>query len=107
VQLSTRVDTVGASIVITVDGSVDLSSIGRLHDDLTRAVRRHPGATLVLDLDAVEALDDAGLGIILGAAATARDGAGELEVVCTRPALLARLARTRFDRAVDVRGSIA
>jgi len=107
VQVSTQLDTVGGSIVITVDGIVDLSSIGRLHDDLTRAIRRHPGVDLVVDLDAVGALDDAGLGVLLGAAATARDGGGDLEVVCSRAALCERLALTRFDRAVTVRSSIA
>ena len=106
-QINTRVDTVGSSVVVAVDGIVDLSTVGRLHDDLTRAVRQHPGAALVVDLDAVGALDDAGLGVLLGAAAAARDGGGDLEVVCSRPALCQRLAHTRFDRAVTVRNSIA
>jgi anti-sigma B factor antagonist len=107
VQVHTRVDTVGSSIVVAVDGIVDLSTVGRLHDDLARAVRQHPGVTLVVDLDAVGALDDAGLGVLLGAAAVARDGGGDVEVVCSRPALRERLKRTRFDQAVTVRGSIA
>ncbi len=106
-QVHTRVDTVGSSIVVAVDGIVDLSTVGRLHDDLARAVRQHPGVTLVVDLDAVGALDDAGLGVLLGAAAVARDGGGDVEVVCSRPALRERLKRTRFDQAVTVRGSIA
>ncbi len=106
-HVHTRVDTVGGSIVVTVDGLVDLSSVGRLHDDLARAVREHPGDTLVVDLDAVSVLDDAGLGVLLGAAAAARQAGGDLEVVCTRAALRTRLTQTRFDQAVDVRGSIA
>lgn len=106
-QVHTRVDTVGDSIVVTVEGIVDLSTVGRLHDDLARAVRQHPGVTLVVDLDAVGALDDAGLGVLLGAAAVSRDAGGNMEVVCSQPALLARLTRTHFDRAVDVRGSVA
>ena len=105
-QVHTRVDTVGSSIVVTVDGIVDLSSVGRVHDELTRTIRRHPGVTLFVDLDAVGGLDDTGLGVLLGAAANARDGGGDLEVVCTRPAVRDRLARTRFDRAVTVRASI-
>jgi anti-anti-sigma factor len=107
VQVSTRIEQVGGSVVVAVDGIIDLSSVGRLHDDLARAIRQHPGVTLVVDLDAVGLLDDAGLGVLLGAAATARDRGGDLEVVCTRPPLLARLSQTRFDRAVDVRSSIA
>ncbi len=106
-QLHTRLDEVGGSIVVTVDGHVDLAAVGRLHDDLSRAIRQHPGAMVLVDLDAVGVLDDAGLGILLGAAASARGHGGDLAVVCTRPTLRERLTATRFDRAVDVRHSIA
>ena len=105
-QVHTTLDHVGGSIVVTIDGLVDLAAVGLLHGDLSRAVRRHPGTTLVVDLDSVSVLDDAGLGVLLGAAAAARDSEGDLEVVCTRPALRERLARTGFDRAVNVRDSI-
>ena len=105
-QLHTRLDEVGGAIVVSVDGHVDLAAVGRLHDDLMRAIRRHPGDTVVVDLDAVSVLDDAGLGILLGAAAAARSHGGDLVVVCSRPTLRERLAATRFDRAVDVRGTI-
>jgi anti-anti-sigma factor len=106
-QVHTTLDQVGGSIVVTVDGVVDLAAVGHLHDDLARAVRRHPGVTLLVDLDAVSVLDDAGLGVLLGAAAAARAEHGDLEVVCSRPALRARLGSTRFDRAVNVRNTIA
>jgi anti-anti-sigma factor len=107
VLVHTSVDDVGGTIVVAVDGPVDMTSVGRLHDDLARAVRQHPGVTLFVDLDAVSVLDDAGLGVLLGAAAAARDAGGDLEVVCTRPALRERFTATRFDRAVAVRNSIA
>jgi anti-anti-sigma factor len=106
-QLHTRLDEVGGSVVVTLDGHVDLAAVGRLHDDLSRAIRQHPDVTVVVDLDAVSVLDDACLGILLGAAASARSNGGDLAVVCTRPALRERLAVTRFDRAVDIRDSIA
>ena len=106
-QVHTRVDSVGGSIVVAVDGVVDLAAVGQLHDVLTRTVRQHPGVTLLVDLDAVSVLDDAGLGVLLGAAAAARSAGGDLEVVCTRAALGARLQLTGFDRAVRVRSSIA
>jgi anti-anti-sigma factor len=70
-------------------------------------IRRHPGDSVIVDLDGVDALDDAGLGILLGAAAAARQAGGDLEVVCNRPSLRERLERTRFDRAVAVRATIA
>ena len=106
-QVHTRIDDVGGAIVVTVDGVIDLAAVGHLHDDLTRAVRQHPGITLLVDLDATVAVDDAGLGILLGAAAAARDAGGDLEVVCTHAVLRERLRHTRFDCAVTVRDSIA
>ena len=101
------VSTVGDAVVVAVDGVVDLAAVGTLHGDLVRAIRLHPGDTLIVDLDGVESIDDAGLGVLMGAAATARSTGGDLQVVCNRAALRARLQSTRFDRAVDVRSTIA
>lgn len=101
------VSTVGDCVVVAVEGVVDLAAVAMLHDELTRAVRRHPGRTVVVDLDAVGSLDDTGLGVLMGAAASARDTGGELIVVCNQPTLRARLDTTRFDRAVEVRATVA
>jgi stage II sporulation protein AA (anti-sigma F factor antagonist) len=105
--MRSAVNTVGDSVVVTVDGIVDLAAVATLHDDLSRAIRRHPGRTIIVDLDAVGSIDDTGLGVLMGAAATARDAGGDLVVVCNRPALRVRLDTTRFDRAVEVRATIA
>jgi anti-anti-sigma factor len=105
--MRTNVTNVGGSTVVAVDGTVDLASVGTLHGDLFRVVRRHPGAMLLVDLDAVDTLDDAGLGVLLGAAAAARELGGDLEVVCSRPALVERFRRSRFDRAITVRSTVA
>lgn len=104
--MHTNVTTVGGSTVVALDGTVDLASVGTLHSDLSRVVRRHPGAVILVDLDAVDSLDDAGLGVLLGAAAAARELGGDIEVVCSRPALVERFRRSRFDRAVTVRSTI-
>ncbi len=98
---------VGATPVVTIEGIVDLSTVANLHQRLGQSIRNHRGATLVVDLDTADAVDDVGLGILLGAAATARDGGGDLEVVCTRVALRERLAAAGFDRAVAVRDTIS
>lgn len=104
--LRTTVTTVSDSIIVTLEGMVDLASVGTLHNDLARVVRRHPGAVLVIDLDSVDTLDDVGLGVLLGAAAAARELGGDIEVVCSRPALVDRFRRSRFDRAITVRSTI-
>ncbi len=101
------VSTVGDSVVVTVDGIVDLAAVATLHDELARTIRRHPGRAIIVDLDAVGSIDDTGLGVLMGAAATSRDGGGDLVVVCNRPALRTRLDTTRFDRAVEVRATIS
>ena len=106
-MIRSTVTTVGGHVVVALDGAVDLASVGVLHGDLARVVRRHPGELVVVDLDGVDTLDDAGLGVLLGAAATARETGGDIEVVCTRPSLRDRLERTRFDRAIAVRSTIA
>jgi len=106
-SLHSTVTSVGVATVVALEGSVDLASIGTLHGELSRVIRMHPGATIVVDLDAVSALDDTGLGILLGAAAAAREAGGDLEVACSAPSLRARFDRTGFDRAVTVRATIA
>jgi anti-sigma B factor antagonist len=106
VQVHTSITDVGGATVAVVEGAVDLATIAAFHGALTQVLRQHPGETVVVDLDGVTVLDDAGLGVLLGAAATARDAGGDIEVVCTRTSLRERLARTRVDRAITVRSSI-
>jgi anti-sigma B factor antagonist len=93
--------------VLVVDGAVDLATLPMLRDELLRSVYLHRGATLLVDLDAVTVLDDTALGVLLGAAGSARQTGGDLTVVCSLPTLLARLALTGFDRAISVRERVA
>ncbi len=104
--MRTHVTNVGGSTVVAVDGTVDLASVGTLHGDLFRVVRRHPGAVLLVDLDAVDTST-----MPASACCSARPPlparlGGDLEVVCSRPALVERFRRSRFDRAVTVRTTI-
>ena len=98
---------VGGTPVVTLDGIVDLASIPALQDHLTRALHGHPDQTLAVDLDGVTALDDCGLGVLLGAATRARDAGGSLVLVCSAERLRTRLASTGLDRVVQVRSALA
>jgi anti-sigma B factor antagonist len=69
---------------------------------LLKLVDDNPGSTVLVDLDGVTALDDAGLGMLLGAAGRARQRQGDLRLVCTAPHLLRRFEVTGLDRAVSV-----
>jgi anti-sigma B factor antagonist len=98
---------VAGRVVVTLIGSVDLATVPELLNILTRAILDHPRETVTVDLDGVDALDDVGLGILLGAAGRARRGEGDLVVVCHDDALRQRLTLTGFDRAVEVRTSLS
>jgi len=106
-ELVAHLATNGAHPVLHVSGEIDMATIPLLRDHLHRAVLEHPGATVVLDLDGVTALDDTGLGTIMGAAARARETGGELIIVCSNERLRERLTLTHLDRAVTVRSGFA
>ena len=101
-----RRSTVGDSPVLHLSGEVDLATLPALHDCLSRLVHDHLGAVVMVDLDGVQVLDDAGLGLLMGAAGRARDHGGDLVLVCTAAPLLQRFALTGLDRAVQVRPSL-
>ena len=102
-NLSTSTIVAGADAVVTLTGEVDLGTLPELHDALTKALLHHPDRTLVVDLDGVTVLDDTGLGVLLGAAGSARQAGADLTVVCNNNRLRERLDRTGFSRAVEVR----
>jgi anti-sigma B factor antagonist len=98
---------VGSRHVLVLAGDVDLTTLPRFNDALSRLITDGAGDTLVVDLDGAGLIEDAGLGLLLGAAGRARATGGDLVVVCTEPRLRQRLADTGFDRAITVSASIA
>ncbi len=106
-DLRTKSTTVGDVPTVSVDGVIDLASIAVFRDALLRTIHANNAQLVIVDLDGVAALDDAGLGVLLGAAAAARQADGDLEIVCNDDRLRTRLERTRLDRAITVRTSIS
>jgi anti-anti-sigma factor len=96
----------GGMPVLHVSGEIDLSTVPTFHAALHRLVNDHPAAVVAVDLDGVLALDDVGLGLLLGGAAKARERQGDIVIVCSDERLLARFALTRLDQAVDIRPSL-
>ena len=93
--------------VIALSGPLDLATVPSLHNALATAILDHPATTIAVDLQGVEALDDVGLGVLLGAAGRARRGGGDLVVVTSDDVVRQRLALTGFDRAVTVVPSLS
>lgn len=105
-DLVCRSNMVGAVPVLSAEGEVDLATLPVFRDHLLRHVHDHRGLRVVVDLDGVTTLDDTGLGVLLGAAAHARDLGGSLDLVCTDGRLRDRLANTRLDNVVPVHARI-
>lgn len=93
--------------VVAFSGIVDLSTLATLRDVLLRIVTEHPRRRVAVDLDGVEMIDDAGLGIVLGGAARARGAGGDLVVVVANPRIRRRFSVSRFDRAIELHGTLA
>jgi anti-anti-sigma factor len=107
-QLRTIHREVAGRRVLALDGVADLASLPHLHDACQRLLSGvEAGMPVAIDLDGVTVLDDAALGLLLGAAATARSRGATLSVVCSGELLRRRLGDTRFDRAVAVVASLA
>ena len=106
-ELHLKYDVVGAVPVLWVDGEVDLATMPRLRNALARLVVDHPEALVAVDLTAVTAIDDSGLGALMGAAAHARSSGGDIGLICPPGRLRDRLALTGLDRAMTVVGAVA
>lgn len=105
-ELFCRLALVGSMPVLQVSGELDLATLPAFRDHLCRAVDLHPGATVYADLDGLTALDDTGLGMLLGAAGRARERGGDLVLVCSDERLRHRFAITGLDRAITVQRSM-
>ncbi len=105
-ELVCTLTTLAERPVLQVSGEVDLATLPYFRDQLVRAITQHHSATLAVDLDGVTALDDAGLGMLLGAAGRAREQGGDLAVVTSNERLRAQLALTGLDRAIVVQSSL-
>lgn len=92
-------------VLLGLSGDVDLSTLPRLSDALTRAVARGDHM-IAVDLDGITVLDDAALGVILGIAARLSTSGGRLFIVVTDPRIRSHIASTRLDEIVSVEDSI-
>ena len=105
-DLICRVTIIGDDPVVTLSGELDLSSAPALRNALVDVVADHRGQTVVVDVDGVTALDDTGLGVLLGATGRAREAGGDIVVVASRDRLRARFDLTGLSRAIEVRSRL-
>lgn len=73
--------------VVDVAGEIDVYTATRLRELLIDLIGKNT-RQLVVNLDRVEFLDSAGLGVLVGAMKRERARDGSLDLVCTRPQIL-------------------
>ena len=101
--LTIDVEREGAATVLVLRGDLDLSTAGQLRDALVEVI--DDGARTVIDLEAVDFLDSAGLGILVGGLKRARTHGGELELVCSSHGVLKPIEITGLDRVFTIYSS--
>ncbi len=102
-DLTCRTARFGDLPTLVLEGELDLGSVPALHNVMTRFLGDERGNTVAVDLDGLATVDDAGLGVLLGGAGRAREGGGDLVIVCTNPRLLDRFELSGLNRAIEVR----
>ena len=98
-----RTTEVGGLPTLMASGELDLATVPAFRSAVNRLVDDASGRTVAIDLDGLTVLDDAGLGILLGAADRARAQGGDVVLVCTGARLRDRFLRSGLARAIEVR----
>ncbi|TRZ74470.1 MAG: STAS domain-containing protein [Actinobacteria bacterium] len=80
-QLSSSIIRDGLQSVLVFAGEIDLATVPECSDMLTKFVDDHAGRDIAIDLCQVTALDDTGVGVILGAVVRARTLGSDLALV--------------------------
>jgi anti-sigma B factor antagonist len=80
-QLSSSIIREGSQSVLVFAGEIDLATVPTCSDMLTKFVDDHAGSDISVDIRQVSALDDTGVGVILGAVARARTSGSHLGLV--------------------------
>jgi anti-sigma B factor antagonist len=99
-ELAITVEQEGPATLVVLRGDLDLATAPELRECLVKVIGE--GARIVVDLEAVDFLDSAGLGILVGGLKRARTQGGELELVCTSGDVLKPLEITGLDRVFTI-----
>jgi anti-sigma B factor antagonist len=96
----------GHHAVVAVSGEVDVMTAGTLRERLNDLVAagHHD---LVIDLDRVDFLDSAGLGVLVGGLKRVRAEHGSLQLVCTQERILKVFRITRLTEEFTIHPTLA
>jgi anti-sigma B factor antagonist len=100
-----RRDSEGA-VVIAVRGELDIGTAPELRAALAEAIEAHPGARLIADLEGLDFIDSAGLGILVGGRKRAQSRDGDVVLVSTGLNIGRTLELTGLDRVFEIYSSV-
>ena len=92
----------GDAVVVAVRGDLDLDGGEDLRTALRQALDEDPGRRIVVDLEGVDFMDSAGIGVLVGGRERARGNDGDLVLVATGRSVLRVLALTGLDRVFEI-----
>lgn len=93
--------------VLAVRGELEVNGAPTLRLALIEAIEEEPGRRVVVDLEGVDFIDSAGLGVLVGGLTRARRHAGELVLVATGRSVLKVLELTGLTRVFEIHVSRA
>ena len=99
-ELAIGVERSDAATLVVLRGDLDLGTSPELRECLVKVIEE--GERVVVDLEAVDFLDSAGLGILVGGLKRARSAGGELELVISSRDVLKPLEITGLDRVFTI-----
>jgi anti-sigma B factor antagonist len=101
-QLAIEVERGEAATLVALRGDLDLATAPKLRECLVQVIDQR--ARIVVDLEAVDFVDSAGLGILVAGLRRARARGGELELVCSNREVLRLLEITGLHREFTIHG---
>jgi anti-sigma B factor antagonist len=93
--------------LVAVHGELDIESAPELRTALIDVIDERPGQRVVVDLEGVDFIDSAGLGVLLGGRDRARDAGGDLALVATGQGVIRVLELTGLTRVFEIHPSRA
>ena len=106
VDLSLTTRSEGGRTVVEVGGEIDVYTAPKLRDKLDQLIEAG-NHQLVVDLERVEFMDSAALGVLVGALRKMEAHDGSLSLVCTRERLLKIFRITHLDKAFEIHPDVA
>jgi len=91
--------------VVAVHGELDIGGAPNLRAALIETIDAHPGQHVVVDLEGVDFIDSAGLGVLLGGRERARGADGDLALVATGQGVIKVLELTGLTRVFEIHPS--